>query len=78
MPRYIKRKVTAPIGLSKARKFADVEKACLTDDERIHEDETFFHTPTVFDHEPVPTGILDEDGNEFMRMPERIGFWWKD
>lgn len=21
-----------------------------------------------------PTGILDRDGNEFMRMPERIGF----
>ncbi|WP_422383268.1 hypothetical protein [Roseibium album] len=53
-------------------------RACITDDQRVHEDETFLRDPTVSDHEAAPTGILDSDGNEFMRLPERIGFWWSD
>ena len=78
MPRYAKKFNLGPLGRSKALKFLAVERACLTDDERIHEDESFIHTPTVADHEAVPTGVLDADGNEFVRLPERIGFWWNE
>lgn len=78
MAKYIKRSVFCPLGVSKARKFAEVERACLTDDERMHEDDTLLYITTVSDHEPAPTGILDADGNEFLRLPERIGFHWKD
>ena len=53
-------------------------KASLTDDQRIHEDETLMPSLTVYDHEPVGTGILNVDGDEFLRLPERIGFHWRD
>lgn len=29
---------------------------------------------TVYAAEPVATGLLDEDGNRIMRVPERLGF----
>lgn len=52
--------------------------ACITDDQRVHEDETLITPPTVYDHEPVGTGILDQNGNEFVRLPEPIGFHWRE
>lgn len=28
----------------------------------------------VTDREPAPTGIVDKDGREYLRMPDTIGF----
>ncbi|WP_298966167.1 hypothetical protein [uncultured Roseibium sp.] len=85
MPRYTKRiasEILRDPRRSKAAKIARGEaltqRSCLTDDDRIHEDETLLPALTVSDHEAVPIGVLDADGNEFMRLPERIGFHWKD
>ena len=30
--------------------------------------------PTVWDEGAEPTGVLDAHGNEYHRLPERIGF----
>ena len=45
-------------------------------DPMLSVDEDAPHLPslTVDMCEPTATGILDKDGNEFMRMPERIGY----
>lgn len=36
------------------------------------------HVPTVCDHEAVPTGLLDQNGDEIWREPNPIGFVWPD
>lgn len=35
-------------------------------------------TPTVDDHEPTFTGLLDKDGEEIWRAPRSIGFGRRD
>ncbi len=32
------------------------------------------HVPTVSDHEPIDTGLLDMNGDAIMRAPNPIGF----
>jgi hypothetical protein len=32
------------------------------------------HIPTVSDHEPTDTGLLDAEGNTIWRSPETMGF----
>lgn len=32
------------------------------------------HVPTVCDHEPIDTGLIDKDGNAIMRAPNPVGF----
>ncbi len=36
------------------------------------------HTPTVDEHEPTFTGLLDADGGEIWREPRAIGFGRRD
>lgn len=32
------------------------------------------HMPSVCDHDPIETGLLDVNGDPIMRMPRPIGF----
>ncbi|MBO6755467.1 MAG: hypothetical protein JJ902_04020 [Roseibium sp.] len=63
MPRYAKRKII--------RSAADNYDPILDDAPLLPNLEVSEHTAT-------PTGILDADGSELMRLPEPIGFVWKD
>lgn len=36
------------------------------------------YIPTVCDHEPVDTGLIDVNGDAIMRAPNPIGFIWSD
>lgn len=38
------------------------------------DDESFRPNLTVDERPPQPTGVLDRDGYEFLRLPEPIGF----
>lgn len=38
------------------------------------QDEPIRLSLTVYDDEPEPTGLLDQDGTELYRVPDQIGF----
>jgi len=35
------------------------------------------HIPTVSDHEPTDTGLIDVNGDSIWRAPNPIGFIWE-
>lgn len=44
------------------------------EDEDAWDYPTWEHVPSVIDHEPVDTGLLDADGSTIWRLPNPIGF----
>lgn len=56
------------------RYFSQRRKAIWVEDEDAWDAPVCEHIPTVSDHEPVDTGLLDADGNTIWRAPNPIGF----
>lgn len=59
------------------RYFVQRRKAWVEDDEGWVE-AVAEHIPTVCDHEPIDTGLVDQSGDPIMRAPNPMGFIWDE